>query len=522
MYSYTTAPSGSQPSWRPYALPLRRPNTVSSPTSSTTREAIIYPDDDKAAFNVLAKRVVAGAVRLITSSWRTQNGVASDFTHAKEDQLRLPRQARNALLIVVREGLSAVLHMKPEESGSLQPSLATRLSDLIADTELPDMVMPYTHAEETGFLTMLHIQKHVSQYLESRGLARRAKAPKEVFSSAWLTHLYSKGLVLDRTEELDWSGKGQHVEYGPDEADQIPLTYEKTLGHSQTAIVDSVRCRRICLARKKIVCGRRLKKEDAIVEVEHFMRLNHLHIVRVVGTYTFKRDLAILLYPAAEWDLDKFIDELWDHSSGLPTHGRNLEQGMLALVTFFGCLSDAIAYIHSKNAKYMDIKPKNILVRRTKDNYRTYIADFGIARAYKSAADAETDSPTSFTRTYAAPEVVHQDTRGFSADVFSLGCVFMEMIALLSSCLTLDEAHDERQKLHDLRHSNPNPAFYANITEVTSWYNTIIAYRASSRGLGPLEWSQGQKVEDLRDCSPPTSFRICYWNLRIRGLLHLG
>ena len=58
--------------------------------------------------------------------------------------------------------------------------------------------------------------------------------------------------------------------------------------------------------------------------------------------------------------------------------------------------------------------------------YKVYIADFGISRSYRTIPESETESPTSFTKTYAAPEVINQSRRGLSADVFSLGCVFAE------------------------------------------------------------------------------------------------
>ncbi|ORY11323.1 kinase-like domain-containing protein, partial [Clohesyomyces aquaticus] len=214
------------------------------------------------------------------------------------------------------------------------------------------------------------------------------------------------------------------------EEKHIPLRVEKVLGHSATALVESVHCRRIRLARKTIKCSRRLHKEDAIKEVQTLQRLQHQHIVRVVGTYTLKKDLSILLYPATEYNLEEFMDEAVDHL--LPSPHRK------ALERFFGCLSTAVSFLHDNNVKHMDIKPKNLLVRNLatlntnrRSYFRIYIADFGISRSYQSPSESETDSPTSFTRTYAAPEVVIQDKRGFSADIFSLGCVFAEMLATL-------------------------------------------------------------------------------------------
>ncbi|KAH7069053.1 kinase-like domain-containing protein, partial [Paraphoma chrysanthemicola] len=280
----------------------------------------------------------------------------------------------------------------------------------------------------------------------------------------------------------NWSGKGQHVEYGPDDEAIIPLKSEKILGHSHTAIIDSVRCRRIRLARKKIACNRRLKKEEAVIEVEHLTKLQHYHIVRVVGTYTFKKDLAILLYPATECDLDAYMGEITTvDSNGAP------------LSTFLGCLSKALCFIHQNNVKHMDIKPKNILVRVRPQGVKVYIANFGIAQSYKSSAESETDSPISFTQTYAAPEVVLQDKRGFSADIFSLGCVFAEMLATMFSCMC---GHgDERQRLLDLRKANSgNSYFHTNIDVVIQWFRELygisgpgrmLAYRRPLSALSP-------------------------------------
>jgi serine/threonine protein kinase len=43
----------------------------------------------------------------------------------------------------------------------------------------------------------------------------------------------------------------------------------------------------------------------------------------------------------------------------------------------------------------------------------------------------ETDGRASFTKRYAAPEVVKQDLRGRPADIFPLGCVYYELLATL-------------------------------------------------------------------------------------------
>ncbi|KAI8931250.1 hypothetical protein NX059_011597 [Plenodomus lindquistii] len=312
-----------------------------------------------------------------------------------------------------------------------------------------------------GMLTKLrqHTIIHDGRYKTNVGKA---------FTSEWLNYLDARGILLDPKDELDWSGRGQHVEYETTEESSIPLSTDSILGYSASAIVDSVKCRRIMLARKKIRCRGRLTKREAIKEVEHLQQLQHMHIVRVVGTYTCGKDLAILIYPAARWNLEEYLESIEDEGKRLKTDvTRDLLLPWIqgnrrkALLQFVGCLSHAMAFIHGKNIKHMDIKPSNCLIQQQDAlQYRIYIADFGIARAYKSHEESETDSPMSFTRTYAAPEVVLQETRGFSADIFSLGCVYVETLATI---------FDERHVLHDKRLARADTTYQANTIAVTEW-----------------------------------------------------
>lgn len=237
------------------------------------------------------------------------------------------------------------------------------------------------------------------------------------------------------------------------------LVHLGILGHSATALVDKVRCKRIVLARKRIQCNYKVKREEMIEEVAHLQRLSHAHVVRGVGTYVLKKELSILLYPAAAYNLETFMEEYTNQEEELGSQSggnRMLYHKRRALFQFFDCLSSTIAFVHGNLIKHMDIKPTNILIEqrtttiRSQDlrpddiRYKLYLADFGIARSYNTAAEVETDSYTAFTKMYAAPEVVRQDARGFPADIFSLGRVFLEMLTFLAI---------GRQRLIDFRES---------------------------------------------------------------------
>jgi serine/threonine protein kinase len=187
-----------------------------------------------------------------------------------------------------------------------------------------------------------------------------------------------------------------------------------------------------------MVCSRRLTKEEAIDEFAHLTRLDHSHIVRVIGTYTFGRELSILMYPVAEYNLEDVLHKFAFNAK--EKKRKDMVENMAnSALGYFACLSNALDHIHHKLIKHMDIKPQNILVRaiiapsrelRTRE-YKVYLTDFGSSRSYQNPEDVETDRLTSFTRKYAAPEVVRRELHGFPADVFSLGCVFLEILAYL-------------------------------------------------------------------------------------------
>jgi serine/threonine protein kinase len=270
-------------------------------------------------------------------------------------------------------------------------------------------------------------------------------------SSAYYRLLKDQDLLPERAIETDWSGRGQHAEFVPAERRLIPLQAEKLLGRTRTATVESVRCKRVRLARKTIKCTKwtGVRREDALREVQHLHRAQHAHIVRLVGTYVIGSDLAILTYPCAEWNLQQFMDfarTAHDSSAGCAS----------ALRQFFICTAKVMDFLHSFPIKHMDIKPQNLLVREMStlsvdgtERYKLYFTDFGISRAYDSIDDCDTESPTSFTRSYAAQEVVFQESRGLSADMFSLGCVYAEMLAaILDASIASLEPHGEAIEIH--------------------------------------------------------------------------
>lgn len=256
-------------------------------------------------------------------------------------------------------------------------------------------------------------------------------------TTEYLEMLRSTGLwPVDVHIEQNWSGRGQHVEFKNCEMGRVNelLAYQECLGEGVSGTVHRVKCGRISLARKTISTRKRFTKSQAVEEVAQMTRHKHSHIIRLIGSYTLKTDLCILMYPVAEHNLESFLDAL-----SLPSRAKVTAMASSCL-GFFSCLSSALRYIHSSLTKHMDIKPQNILVRarwryrgigRSEYHSKVYLSDFGIARSYQSIDTINTDGATAFTRKYAAPEVAPGLPRALSVDIFSLGCVFLEMFVAL-------------------------------------------------------------------------------------------
>ncbi|KAL5315299.1 hypothetical protein ACEPPN_016166 [Leptodophora sp. 'Broadleaf-Isolate-01'] len=234
----------------------------------------------------------------------------------------------------------------------------------------------------------------------------------------------------------NWSGKGQHVEFARNE--HIQLEEGKSLGRGASADVHEAVCRGVKIARKQIFCSRRMKIEDVKRELEILRKLDHKHVVTLLGSYTQGRVLGLLLFPAAACDLGVYLDEL---DEDLRSGNTDLGEAMLKICErldvppyfshakerlnrVYGCLANAVQYLHGSDVRHKDLKPRNILLDR---NDGLFVTDFGLSRDTTDASTSVTNGIERGTYKYCAPEVARYEPRGRAADIYSLGCVFLEI-----------------------------------------------------------------------------------------------
>lgn len=198
---------------------------------------------------------------------------------------------------------------------------------------------------------------------------------------------------LEDVDELEESGKHVHL---PRNADAYFFSMED-LGSGKFAKVDKVRSLRTqgIYARKQIRRGESVLEDHTQLkafenELKSLKQVAHRHAVKLVGSYTDPHHLALIMSPIADVDLKLHLLRC----------EKSLDNRKFILRHFFGCLTTALAYIHSKNIRHKDIKPENILVKGD----TIYLADFGTSKVCLDGHLTTNGEPKEGTPRYWAPE----------------------------------------------------------------------------------------------------------------------
>jgi len=306
---------------------------------------------------------------------------------------------------------------------------------------------------------------------------------------------------------LDWSGRGtSHVDY--DKSEVLPLTEGDFLGHGMNGGVYKTSCNGVELAWKRKYCRRRIGERE-MREIEIIKKLSHRHIIRLMGTYTHGPFLGLLLWPVATCDLATLLEDVdWlfkresvengdlpelskrraepdaDRETrlralGVLTQDREIDSDPARhlLKQTIGCIASAVAYLHASNVKHKDLKPSNILLSRD----GLWLADFGTATDFSVLTSSVTDEGDRGTPKYFAPEVAGFAPSGRSADMFSMGCIFFEVLTLCIGC-TLDVSQRLRRS-HD-------KSFQSNLDQIVGWFeeNWKGPTAADDHLLGLVRW----------------------------------
>ncbi|KAL6794101.1 hypothetical protein J3E68DRAFT_450761 [Trichoderma sp. SZMC 28012] len=261
-------------------------------------------------------------------------------------------------------------------------------------------------------------------------------------------------------------------------------TCGRTLGKGTYAIVESVELvhhvgnqNPIRYARKRSLAD----NVDSVMknELKTFRMMgSHHHVVQFVGSYIHKGLMNIILSPQAKCNLSEYLTE------------SMTDRKELILMKSFGCLLSGLGFLSVK-IRHKDIKPQNILI----DGSRILFTDFGSAYMFeKGLAATFRTLPGLINPMYAAPEVfISNERRDVKTDLFSLGCVFAEIIAVLSG-MTIAQFYEE---IKGVKGENSGIQYSDKVDVLHKWLDTAKA--RTPKLSTPIDWCKKMTKHDLAE-----------------------
>lgn len=249
------------------------------------------------------------------------------------------------------------------------------------------------------------------------------------------------GMLLSRTALVDRCGWNDLRDL-PSEEIEKQLNVVGPLGFGSLGVVDEVKgpnAAKLSFARKRVLLppGKRtqylkiVRDEAKVVE-----GLVHTHIVHVFGTYEHNPksgipSFSLLMFPVGDGNLSDLLRSA--SSSEVDFDKTDIP---IWLMQWFSCLSSALAFIHGHGVRHQDIKPSNIIHLRE----HVFFTDFSSSDVFGPDSTTSTESPVRSSAMYSAPEILNQKAdpenlkrHGTRSDIFALGCVFMEMLAVIGN-----------------------------------------------------------------------------------------
>lgn len=336
--------------------------------------------------------------------------------------------------------------------------------------------------------------------------------------------------------------QGDHVVY--DDVEVVPIdVVEKRQGLALNNTIDKVELpnlKGLVFCRRRIPLGLErgcLSEEELLYEVDSIRNLQNEHLVSYWGSYVHQGYGYVLFSPASDFSLKSFL-------TTTPNCYKNLDKPVRRqlVMNWIHCLVDTLCFVHNRGLSHGNIKPSTVLF--TNENHIFY-SDFTHLNADELASTFDKTSFDKESYDYAAPEQWFRPTGGstspgahrkatlssmssspdnftFSisrggadhgtnnpqtmlhapnphlnpqaADVFSLGCVILELLSFLLKRQTRAFATHR-----SARHKTPgrggavlDASFHRNLGQVETWMSGLAKDAAKKRddaalcGVAPM------------------------------------
>lgn len=232
-------------------------------------------------------------------------------------------------------------------------------------------------------------------------------------------------------------GRTQGVSVGPGAlADFVKVRTVGQGSFGEALLVKHRTSGQLCVLKRVRLEAAREATESAAREAQVLQRLKHPHIVELLGAFADNlRDssgatLCLVMAYCEGGDLQQRLQRV-------KREGKQLSEQ--PLLRWFDQLSSAVYYVHQHQVLHRDLKPSNIFLtgKAVANGSGSHvigkeesvaIGDFGVSRPLEHAMELVTTMVG--TPCYLSPEVCRGKPYSYKSDIWSLGCVLFEMLAL--------------------------------------------------------------------------------------------
>lgn len=251
------------------------------------------------------------------------------------------------------------------------------------------------------------------------------------------------------------------------------LFYSHALGKGAFGTAVAVKDRKgdlYCLKEITFRAADEEAKKNAITEVKLMKETcDHPNIVTFYESWFERNRMCILMEYAPNASLDKLLAEYASRGKKLPVK---------KVSHFVEELADALRYCHvDLRILHRDLKPANILIDKLGS---LKLADFGLSKSLEAAHDLA--STFCGSPLFMAPELCSGKVYSYPADMWALGCVLFEIMALRSPWESGDDV------------PRTIPALMRHIVDGKPNYS-LLSKEYPERLVNTVKWLLQKKVE---------------------------
>ncbi|EFQ29939.1 protein kinase domain-containing protein [Colletotrichum graminicola] len=312
--------------------------------------------------------------------------------------------------------------------------------------------------------------------------------------------------------------RGDHISFNEYELVPLEVVERRPAGNNTVDKVILPNCPGLIFYRRRIPLGNgvgQLPRSEFVEIINSIKGIQNDHLVSYHASYTQLGAAYVLFTPATDSNLKSFFGNTPSNFKNLPKRERRH-----AVMNWILCLADTLAYLHSRRLCHGNIKPSTILFT---SQLHIFYSDFTRLNAEVLAVYTDKNSFDRESYDYAAPEQWFRPTGGpasplgrgaaafsvstspetqtnFSiprndnpsspnamlnmpnpylnpqaADIFSLGCVILDLMSFLVKKTTKSFSAHRAAK-----HKTPgrggavlDSSFHKNLGQVESWMSAL-------------------------------------------------